>query len=104
MEAAYKKGCRFDGWSEHFRFSLWMESFQELGLDPVDYAEKTFTYDEALPWDVIDAGVSKDFLIEEHQRALAGKPTPDCRTSICGKCGVCSSLKVANCLVKGRGR
>ena len=104
LEAAYKKGCRFDGWSEHFRFSLWMESFNELGIDPVDYAEKTFAYDEALPWEVIDAGVSKDFLIEEHQRALAGKPTPDCRAGRCGKCGVCPSLKVANCLVKGRVR
>lgn len=104
LEAAFKKGCRFDGWSEHFRFPLWMESFHEVGLDSVDYAQRQFDYQEVLPWDVVDSGVSRDFLIREHQRALAGEPTPDCRAGICGKCGVCPSLGTANRLVKRRGK
>ena len=103
LEGAFLRGCRFDGWTEHFRFPLWVDSFHAAGLDPVDYASRRFAYDEVLPWDLVDTGVSKEYLIQEHKKALAGEVTPDCRQAACGKCGVCTSLGVATHLVKRRG-
>lgn len=103
LEGAFLRGCRFDGWTEHFRFPLWVDSFHAAGLDPVDYATRRFAYDEVLPWDLVDTGVSKEYLIQEHKKALAGEVTPDCRQAVCGKCGVCTSLGVATHLVKRRG-
>ena len=102
LEGAFLRGCRFDGWTEYFRFPLWMESFQAAGLDPVSYAENKFSYDEVLPWDIIDSGVSRDFLIREHKQALDGALTQDCRTADCGNCGICTSLGVVPQLVKER--
>ncbi|HHV34530.1 MAG TPA: TIGR03960 family B12-binding radical SAM protein [Syntrophomonadaceae bacterium] len=101
LEGAFLRGCRFDGWTEHFRFPLWMESFQAAEIDPDDYATSRFTYDQVLPWDIIDSGVSKEYLVREHQRALAGETTPDCR-QVCGKCGACASLGVTTHLFKER--
>ena len=102
LEGAFLRGCRFDGWTEHLRFPLWMESFQAAGLNPDQYATRCFAYNEVLPWELIDSGVSKEYLIREHERALAGETTPDCR-QVCGECGVCASLGVATHLVEGRG-
>ncbi|HHY29220.1 MAG TPA: B12-binding domain-containing radical SAM protein, partial [Syntrophaceticus sp.] len=102
LEGAFLRGCRFDGWTEHLRFPLWMDSFQAAGLNPDHYATRCFAYDEVLPWELIDSGVSKEYLIREHERALAGETTPDCR-QVCGECGVCASLGVATHLVEGRG-
>jgi len=102
VEGAFRRGCRLDGWTEHFRFPLWKESFQAAGLNPENYAARRFDYDQVLPWDMIDSGVSREYLIEEHRKALAGEVTPDCRHGACGKCGVCASLGVAAHLVKGR--
>lgn len=104
LEGAFLRGCRLDGWTEHFRFPLWMESFQAAGLDPDAYATKCFTYDDLLPWDMIDTGVSKGYLIREHQKALAGEVTSDCRQAACEDCGVCTALGVATHLVKRRNR
>ena len=101
LEGAFLRGCRFDGWTGIFA-SLWMESFQAAGIDPDHYAARRFAYDQVLPWDIIDSGVSKEYLVREHQRALAGEKTPDCR-QVCGECGVCTSLGVATHLVEGRG-
>lgn len=102
LEAAWRRGCRFDGWTEFFRFSLWEESFRETGLDPVAYAERFFSYEEVLPWDVIDTGVSRDFLIDEHRRALKAEPTADCRSAACTGCGICPAFKVRPVLIRER--
>ncbi|NTV91243.1 MAG: B12-binding domain-containing radical SAM protein, partial [Clostridiales bacterium] len=83
---AWEKGCRFDSWSEHFKYGVWMESFEECGLDPHFYANRKRGYDEVLPWDHIDTGVTKDFLISENKKALAGELTPNCRQD-CSGCG-----------------
>lgn len=99
LEEAWRRGCRFDGWTEHFRFNLWMDSFKGADLDPVFYAERCFDYDEVLPWDHIDAGVSREFLIREHKRALAGIPTPDCRFASCSGCGICQDYGIGHSLV-----
>jgi radical SAM family uncharacterized protein len=96
---AWRRGCRFDGWTEHFKFDRWQESFRAAGIDPEFYAGRRLSYDEALPWDMIDVGVDREFLVREHQRALAGVATPDCRAS-CEGCGVCPAFEVEPRLVK----
>ncbi len=66
---AYKKGCRFDGWREEFKFSLWQEAFRECDIAPSFYANRRRDYGELLPWDHIDVGIKKEFLMEEDERA-----------------------------------
>ncbi|SHJ52003.1 radical SAM family uncharacterized protein [Tepidibacter formicigenes DSM 15518] len=82
---AFKKGCKFDGWGEHFKFDLWKESFEENNIDMSFYANRERNYEEIFPWDHIDAGVSKKFLMRENEKAKRGDLTPDCR----GRCNAC---------------
>ncbi|CAA7599428.1 Conserved hypothetical protein CHP03960, radical SAM [Acididesulfobacillus acetoxydans] len=89
LEHACRAGCRFDGWTEQFRYGLWQESFRELGLDPGFYANRTLDYDDVLPWDHLESGVSKKFLMQEHWKALREANTQDCRFAECTGCGVC---------------
>lgn len=72
LERAWQRGCRFDGWSEHFSFERWQNAFQDLELDPGSYAYRRFEYDDYLPWDHLDCGVSKEIFIREHREALNG--------------------------------
>jgi hypothetical protein len=87
-------GCKFDGWSEQFHFERWLEAFRQAGLDPGWYAYRRYDYGSVLPWDHIGSGVSKKYLVLEHQRAMAGKTTDDCRTGTCSGCGLCPGLDV----------
>ncbi len=82
---AFELGCRFDGWSEHFDFDKWMQAFSECDLDP-DFYLKAKQTDEILPWDHIDCGVTKDFLLLEKARAEKCATTPNCREK-CSNCG-----------------
>ncbi|HHV65146.1 MAG TPA: TIGR03960 family B12-binding radical SAM protein [Peptococcaceae bacterium] len=91
LEKAVLKGCKFDGWSEYFRFDLWQEAWRETGVDPHFYANRKFSLDEVLAWDHLSPGISKEFLLNEYKKALAGVVTPDCRGR-CGKCGVCPDI------------
>lgn len=84
---AFEKGMKFDGWGEHFKFEKWMEVFDEVGLDPDFYAARKRDYNEILPWDHIDIGVTKEFLIRENEKAKEGKLTPSCRDK-CSYCGL----------------
>jgi radical SAM family uncharacterized protein len=101
LEKAWELGCRFDGWSEMFHFDLWLEAFSACGLDPHFYANRVRAADERLPWDHLDAGVDKGFLLQERSLALGGVTSPDCRFSSCLFCGVCQKLPVSIQL-KGR--
>ena len=83
---ANKRGQRFDGWDECFDFEKWMDIFASVGIDPAFYANRQMSYDEILPWDHIDCGVTKEFLIRESEKARRGVTTPDCRTQ-CSACG-----------------
>ena len=83
---ASARGIRLDGWDEFFSFEGWTEAFAAAGLDPDFYAARRREYSELLPWDHIDCGVSKAFLIKESEKARAGITTPDCRTK-CSGCG-----------------
>ena len=102
LEKAWDLGCRFDGWSECFRFDLWQKAFELTGMYPGWYAYQRYTDEDLLPWDHIDAGVSKEYLIREHKNALEGKTTPDCRAGRCPGCGLCAGLEMEPELVGGK--
>ena len=86
LEEGCKRGFNLDSWSEHFDFDAWMTVFEECGLDPAFYANRRRPYDEILPWDHLDYGVTKSFLIRENQLAHAATTTPNCRQA-CSGCG-----------------
>ena len=85
--AAWKKGCKLDGWNEYYRFDLWQEAFRECGIDMSFYVNRRREYDEIMPWSHMDILVSRDFLIRENKRAHEGVPTKNCREQ-CAGCGV----------------
>ena len=84
---AVENGCKFDGWGEHFNFDMWMQTFDELGIDPDFYTSRERTYEEILPWEYIDIGVTKEFLMRENEKAKQAVTTPNCRQQ-CAGCGV----------------
>lgn len=83
---AWEKGCKFDSWGEHFKFKAWMEAFEECGVDPRFYANRKRSYEEIFPWDHIDIGVSKNFLIKENEKAYSEELTSSCKAE-CSGCG-----------------
>ena len=92
---AFKSGCKFDGWDDQFDIEKWLAAFKKAGLDPAFYANRQREYEEILPWDHIDCGVSKKFFIQQDMLAKEAKTTENCREKCanCGaakfKCGVC---------------
>jgi len=91
LEWAAANGCKFDSWTEHFKFELWAEGMHKTGIDAAYYANRKYPEQQVLPWEHLSSGVSKTFLWQEYQKALAETVTPDCREK-CGKCGVCPEL------------
>ncbi len=89
LVSAWEKGCRLDGWTDHFRWELWQEAFDENGIDPAFYTTRKRKEDEPLPWDHIDSGISGGYFKDELKRALKAETTPDCREESCTGCGVC---------------
>lgn len=83
---AYEKGALYDAWSESFRYAIWKEAFAETGIDIEFYTLRERSTDEILPWDFIDAGVTKEFLIREWKQAKGEVVTPNCRQK-CAGCG-----------------
>ena len=88
LEKAFHLGCRFDGWSEMFRFDLWQQALQEAGIDAAEFLAAR-DINASLPWDNIDCGVGREFLLAERQKAYDASLTPDCRFDTCQLCGVC---------------
>ena len=82
----YENGGYFDAWSEYFDYDRWLDAFKECGIDPDFYTKRERSLDEIFPWDFIDIGVSKDFMIREWKNALAESVTPNCRMR-CSACG-----------------
>ena len=93
LEAVWRKGGHLDAWEEYFSLDRWL-AFDECGVDPAFYAYRRREKDEIMPWDTISSGVTKEYLWREHENAVAGVTTPDCRTR-CNGCG-------ANKLVGGK--
>ena len=83
---AQRRGMRFDAWDEYFSYENWIDVFNSVGIDIDFYATRKMGYDEILPWDVIDIGVSKSFLINENKKAYENVTTPNCKEK-CSGCG-----------------
>lgn len=96
IEEAARRGARLDGWDECFCYQTWLDAFDACGIDPDFYTLRGYGEDEALPWDTIDVGVSKDFLLRERRRAYAETVTPDCRHG-CSGCGANKLLQEVAC-------
>ena len=94
LETVWRKGGHLDAWEEYFSLERWQEAFAECGVDPAFYAYRRREKDEIMPWDMISSGVTREYLWREHENAVAGVTTPDCRTQ-CNGCG-------ANKLVGGK--
>ena len=96
LEAAVASGARLDGWDEYFNYAKWFDAFRACGVDESFYTTRGYGEDELLPWDTIDVGVSKRFLLRERHRAYEGLVTPDCRHG-CAGCGANALLKEVAC-------
>ncbi|MBQ3122753.1 MAG: TIGR03960 family B12-binding radical SAM protein [Firmicutes bacterium] len=84
---AFKLGCKFDAWTEYFDAQKWNQALENANIDLKFYTERRRTFDEVLPWDIIDEGVTKEFLIRECKKAYAEQVTKDCRHG-CEGCGI----------------
>ncbi|MBM4326184.1 MAG: TIGR03960 family B12-binding radical SAM protein [Deltaproteobacteria bacterium] len=93
IENAFHKGARFDGWDDQLKFDAWMEAFREAGIDPQSYLAAR-DIKGALPWDFIETGVDRDFLVQEWEKARREEATEDCRFGNCARCGVCDFEEV----------
>ena len=88
VERAFKLGCRFDGWTDCFRFDLWEKAMAECRVSPERWLNAR-ALSAALPWDFIDCGIEQTFLLGEWDKALREQTTEDCRRGVCCECGVC---------------
>ena len=87
---AHRRGAYLDGWGDTLNMQAWDEAFAATGIDAASYIAPRKT-EQVLPWDFIDMGIEKGFLLAERMRAHSAKPTVDCRDGDCNKCGVCSA-------------
>lgn len=87
IEAAWRNGAKFDAWDQYFYASRWRKAYEECGIDPDFYAKRERSFDEVLPWDFVDVGVDKKFLLREFRKAQIGALSPDCRRG-CHACGI----------------
>ena len=84
---AWKTGCKFDGWREHFKYDKWIEAMNDSGLDPDFYTSGKVSEGDVLPWSLIDSGVDDAYLQSEWEKAVMGQQTADCREG-CTGCGI----------------
>ncbi|MDR1631004.1 MAG: TIGR03960 family B12-binding radical SAM protein [Oscillospiraceae bacterium] len=87
LETAWRNGCTFDSWDDHFKEDVWAQAFRTCGIDPAFYANRRRDHSEILPWDHLDYGIRKEFLIAENQKSHSGEVTLNCRER-CAACGV----------------
>ena len=104
VELAWKKGARFDAWSEFFNLEAWESAAKECDLDLEMEAQKAFSLDEDLPWDHINCGVEKQFFIDEFNRSMKCEKTKDCTSddAKCSKCALCWNLNCKNVIQETR--
>ena len=96
IEQAWRRGCRFDAWTDQFSYEGWLAAGRACGYDLEEVAVESFDLEARLPWDHTSPGVDKGFLLREWRRALDGVTTKDCTMNSCTGCGVCPTLGVAN--------
>ncbi len=90
---AHKRGFKFDGWNDGFNFEAWLQLFEDMNIDTAFYANRNRDFDEVFPWDHLDYGVKKEFLLNEYKKAINAQTTENCREK-CSNCG-------ANCFKGG---
>lgn len=88
VEKAFRLGARLDGWSEYFRYDLWLRAIEETGVDANFYATRWIPEEQPLPWDHISCGVTKDFLLKEYAKSREAVTTPHCAQAECAGCGI----------------
>lgn len=93
---AYEKGAKFDGWTEHFNFEIWKEAIKECNIDEDYYLYRERSYDEILPWDFIDIGVNREYLVAENEKAKKAELTQNCRKG-CTGCGINKNFMEGEC-------
>ena len=96
IEKAMENGAKMDGWDEYFNYQAWLDAFDSCGIDPNFYTVRGYGEDEILPWDTIDVGVTKKFLLRERRQAYENMVTPDCRHG-CSGCGANKLLEEVAC-------
>ena len=99
MLDAWKLGCKFDSWDDKFNFDAWMKAFEMNGIDPFFYTKRKRPFNELLPWDHLDYGVSRKFLENENKKAHENKTTPHCRIK-CAGCGA-NMINGGHCDARG---
>lgn len=99
IERLWQKGCYLDAWGEYYDKNVWQETARELGISLKDLAQKQYPITEELPWDFIDIGVEKGWLIQEYKSALESATKPSCETG-CVSCGVCKNFKTKKIMDK----
>ncbi len=95
VEYAWRHGCKFDAWDDTFLFDTWLEAFEACGVDPLFYTSRRRSYEEILPWEHLDYGIRKEFLVAEAEKAHKAEVTPHCRVK-CASCGA-NKLNGGNC-------
>ena len=101
VEGAWRRGARFDAWTDEFRLHRWTEALAEAGIDGSSIANRERDTAEHLPWAHLSAGLSTPYLLIERSRARAAETTPDCTFDGCTGCGVCGALGVENVIAGG---
>lgn len=99
IEKLWQRGCYLDAWGEYFDKDVWQECAQECGISLAELAQKDYPLDEELPWDFIDAGIDKDWLINEYKDAMKNQTNPSCETK-CVNCGVCKNFNTKKVMDK----
>ncbi|MEG2746816.1 MAG: TIGR03960 family B12-binding radical SAM protein [Gordonibacter sp.] len=102
IEAAWRRGARFDAWTECFSETAWREAAAEAGIEAQAIAQATYLPGRVMPWDHISTGVSTRFLARERRLAEEGRTTPDCTFDACSACGACPALDAENELAAPR--
>jgi len=90
---SFRLGCRFDGWSDQFRYPLWKEAFEKTGLEMDSHTRKR-KFEDILPWSLVETGIDEQFLWEEYQRGLEEKISPPCVKENCHRCGICDGKAI----------
>lgn len=93
LAEAYRLGCRFDGWSDQFRYSLWERAFEKTGYQ-MDAHSGRRKFEDILPWSFIETGVGTQFLWDEYRKGLEAKHSPPCTEENCHRCGVCNGKAI----------
>lgn len=87
IENAWRHGAKFDAWQDQFNYNIWMDAFDQVGIPHEFYTTRERLLEEVFPWDHINPGVNRNFLLKEYQKSLAGELTDDCRDG-CTSCGI----------------